>query len=102
MDVADLLRIKVQLNDIEQPFSLTVKRNTNEEKIFRDATKMINSYYNEYKTKIKGLDPTSYYGMVALLITRLYIESSAAQKELEERLKELEKEIATYLNDNNR
>ncbi len=95
---AGLLRIKVQLNDIEQPFSLTVKRNSNEEKIFRDATKMINSYYNEYKTKIKGLDTTSYYGMVALLITRLYIESSTAQKGMEQRLKELEKEIAAYLN----
>ncbi len=69
-------KIKVQLNDIEQPFSLMVHRNTNEEKIFRDATKMINTYYNQYKAKIKGLDATSYYGMVALLMARLYIETS--------------------------
>ncbi len=97
MDAAEHFKIRVQLNDIEQPFSLMVKRNTDEEKIFRDAAKIINGYYNEYKSKIKGLDNTSYYGMVALLMARLYIETSDAKRNLELALGELEKELATYL-----
>lgn len=97
MDVAEHYKIKVKLNDIEQPFSLTVKCNTNEERIFREATKMINAYYNEYKSRIKGLDYTSYYGMVALLMARLYIESSDARKDLETELARFEREIAAYL-----
>ena len=100
MDVSEYFKINVKLNDIEHPFSLTVKRNTEEEKIFRDATKMINSYYNEYKSRIKGLDSTSYYGMVALLIARLYIETSGSKKELENGIGELEKELQAYLENN--
>ena len=98
MDVAaEHYKIKVLLNDIEQPFSLTVKRNSNEERIFRDATKMINAYYNEYKSRIKGLDSTAYYGMVALLMARMYIEASDAKKDLETALVQFEKEIVAYL-----
>lgn len=97
MDGAEHFKIKVKLADIEQPFSLTVKRNTEEERIFREATKMINSYYNEYKNRIKGLDSTSYYGMVALLIARLYIDTSDSKNELESQLNLLEKDITTYL-----
>lgn len=100
MDVSEYFKIKVKLNDIEQPFSLTVKRNTEEERIFRDATKMINSYYNEYKSRIKGLDSTSYYGMVALLMARLYIETAGSKKELENELGDLEKELTAYLENN--
>ena len=100
MDVSESIKIKVTLNDIEQPFTLSVKRNTEEEKIFRDATKMINSYYNEYKSRIKGLDSTSYYGMVALLMARLYIEASGSKKELENGIGELEKELLAYLENN--
>ena len=100
MELSEYFKIKVTLNDIEQPFSLSVKRNTEEEKIFRDATKMINSYYNEYKSRIKGLDSTSYYGMVALLIARLYIETSGSKKELENGIGELEKELQAYLENN--
>lgn len=98
MDGADNFKIKVRLADIEQPFSLTVKRDTEEERIFREATKMINTYYNEYKNRIKGLDSTSYYGMVALLIARLYIDASDNKNRVEAQLDLLEKEIATYLN----
>ena len=97
MDVSEYFKINVKLNDIEHPFSLTVKRNTEEEKIFRDATKMINEYYNEYKSRFKGMDSTSYYGMVALLTARLYIETSNAKKNMEAMLGELEKELAAYL-----
>lgn len=100
MEASESYKIKLALNDIEQPFSLSVKRNTEEEKIFRDATKMINSYYNEYKSRIKGLDSTSYYGMVALLIARLYIETSGSKKELENGIGELEKELQAYLENN--
>ena len=100
MELSEYFKIKVTLNDIEQPFSLSVKRNTEEEKIFRDATKMINSYYNEYKSRIKGLDSTSYYGMVALLMARLYIETSGSKKELENGIGELEKELQAYLENN--
>lgn len=99
MDAAEHFKIKVKLNDIEQPFSLTVKRNTDEERIFRDATKMINSYYNEYKSRISGLDATAYYGMVALLMARLYIETSDAKNEIEASLARLEKEIVAYLDE---
>lgn len=99
MDAADYFKIKVRLSDIEQPFSLTVKRNTNEEKIFRDATDMINTYYNEYKNRIAGLDATAYYGMVALLMARLYIETNDAKNDLEASLKRLEKEITAYLDE---
>ena len=100
MDVSEYFKINVKLNDIEHPFSLTVKRNTEEEKIFRDATKMINAYYNEYKSRFKGMDSTSYYGMVALLTARLYIETSNAKKNMETVLAELEKELSTYLDQN--
>ena len=100
MEASESYKIKLALNDIEQPFSLSVKRNTEEEKIFRDATKMINSYYNEYKSRIKGLDSTSYYGMVALLMARLYIETSGSKKELENGIGELEKELQAYLENN--
>ena len=100
MEASESYKIKLALNDIEQPFSLSVKRNTEEEKIFRDATKMINSYYNEYKSRIKGLDSTSYYGMVALLIARLYIETAGSKKELENGIGELEKELQAYLENN--
>ena len=98
--LSEYFKINVRLNDIELPFSLTVKRNTEEEKIFRDATKMINAYYNEYKSRFKGMDSTSYYGMVALLTARLYIETSNAKKNIEATLGELEKELAAYLDQN--
>lgn len=100
MDAAEHFKIKVKLNDIEQPFSLTVKRNSDEERIFREATKMINSYYNEYKSRISGLDPTAYYGMVAFLMARLYIETNESKKDLEASLTRLEKEIVAYLDKN--
>ena len=99
MDAAEHFKIKVKLNDIEQPFSLTVKRNSNEERIFRDAAKMINSYYNEYKSRISGLDSTAYYGMVAFLMARLYIETSDSKNELEAALARLEKGIVAYLDE---
>lgn len=100
MDATEQIKIKVRLNDIEQPFSLTVKRNSDEERIFREATKLINSYYNEYKNRISGLDTQSYYGMVAFLMARLYIEASESKKDLEASLARLEKEIVAYLNEN--
>ncbi len=96
MDTAEHYKIHIKLNDIEQPFSLTVK-NTEEERVFREAATMINSYYNEYKRRIKGLDNTSYYGMVAFLMARLYIEISESKKSLEKGLSDLEEEIKNYL-----
>ena len=100
MEVSEYFKINVKLNDIDHPFSLTVKRNSEEEKIFRDATKMINTYYNEYKSRIKGMDSTSYYGMVALLTARLYIEASNDKKDLENTIAQIEKELAAYLEQN--
>jgi hypothetical protein len=46
------------------------------------------------------MDSTSYYGMVALLTARLYIETSNAKKNIEATLGELEKELAAYLEQN--
>ncbi len=100
MDGAEYYKINLRFNDIEKPFSLTVRRNTDEEKIFREATSMINSYYDEYKKRIVGLDKTSYFAMVALLMARLYIETTNSKKELEDALAELEKEIVAYLENN--
>ena len=97
MDAAEYFKIKVQLNDIEHPFSLSVKRNTKEEEIFREAAKMINSYYNQYRSGFKGLDTTSCYAMVAFLFARLYIESSDSEKDMESKIQELESEIKAYL-----
>lgn len=88
-------KIQIVLSDIEQPFSLTVK-STEEERIFREAGEMINAYYKEYKQRIKGLNSTAYYGMVAFLMARLYIESHESKTSLENALSNLEKEIKRY------
>lgn len=102
MDAADRYKINLKFRAIEKPFNLTVKHNSDGEKILRKAAEMINNSFDEYKKRLAGMDNTSYYAMVALLMTRRYIETLEQKDNLESSLELLEKEIAAYLQENNK
>ena len=92
MDAAEPYKINLAFKEIEKPFNLTV-RNSDEERILRTA-------FEGYKKRLAGMDKVSYYAMVALLMTRRFIEVSEKKSEIEISLENLEKEISTYLNEN--
>lgn len=97
-DENNIQKIHLQLRDIEQPFSMHVRRDKDEERLFRRATEMINRQYDDYKSKVKDLDSASCYAMICLLFTRLYLDSCAREQETKKLLQELEKEVAARLN----
>lgn len=99
MDAAEPYKINLAFKEIEKPFNLTV-RNSDEERILRTAAEMINTSFEGYKKRLAGMDKVSYYAMVALLMTRRFIEVSEKKSEIEISLENLEKEISTYLNEN--
>ena len=99
-DEKNIQRIHLRMHDIEQPFAMHVHLGTNEEQLFREATKMINNLYDDYKSKVVGLDTASYYAMVCLLLARLYMDSCDREQEPQARLKELEEKITTRRNKN--
>lgn len=99
MDAAEPYKINLVFKEIEKPFNLTV-RNSDEERILRTAVEMINASYEGYQKRVAGMDKVSYYAMVALLMSRRFIEVTEKNNDLEKSLENLEKEIAAYLNDN--
>lgn len=97
-DEDNLQKIHLHLRDIEQPFSMHVRRDRDEEKLFRTATQMINKQYDDYKSKVKDLDSVSCYAMICLLFARLYLDSHTREQETKKLLQELEKEVVARLN----
>lgn len=79
------------MRDIEQPFSMHVRRDRDEEKLFRTATQMINKQYDDYKSKVKDLDSVSCYAMICLLFARLYLDSHTREQETKNYCKSLKK-----------
>lgn len=92
-DEDNIKKIHLQLRDIDQPFSMHVRRDKGEEKLFRTAADMINRQYDDYKSKVKDLDSTSCYAMICLLFARLYLDSNAREQETKKLLQELEEKV---------
>ena len=100
MDATESYKISLFFKDIKTPLVYPVK-NSEEERILREAADMINSSYSKYKDKIAGMDNASYFVMVAILLARKLIKTTEEKISIEKELESLEKEIATYLKNNN-